>query len=62
MYACWGEKDKAIIWLELALDNRDASLLEILNESQFKSLFGDPPWNPFSNKVGLPKDHDFNLD
>ena len=42
MYAYWGEKDKAIIWLELALDNRDGSLLEILYEPQFKSLYGDP--------------------
>ena len=48
--------------MELAIEHRDASLLEILHDPQFRSLYGDPPWNAFINKLGLPKDHDFNLD
>jgi len=62
VYAYRGEKDEAFKWLELAFDNRDSSLLEILNYPELKSLYGDPRWNAFINKLGLPKDHGFHLD
>lgn len=62
VYAFRGETDAAFKWLELAYDNRDASLLEILNYPEFKSLYGDPRWNAFINKLGLPKDHGFHMD
>jgi tetratricopeptide (TPR) repeat protein len=62
VYAHRGEKDEAFKWLELALENKDGSLLEILNYPEFKSLYGDPRWNTFINKLGLPKDHGFHMD
>ncbi|RXJ52488.1 TPR end-of-group domain-containing protein [Gelidibacter gilvus] len=61
-FAFRGEKDEAFKWLELAFDNRDASLLEILNYPSMKNLWGDPRWNTFINKLGLPKDHGFHMD
>ncbi|RIA09018.1 tetratricopeptide repeat protein [Flavobacteriaceae bacterium MAR_2010_72] len=62
VYAFRGEKDEAFKWLELAYDHKDASLLEILNYPEMESLWGDPRWNKFINKLGLPKDHGFHLD
>jgi len=62
VYAFRGEADEAFKWLELAYDNRDASLLEILNYPGFKNLYGDLRWNTFINKLGLPKDHGFHMD
>jgi len=62
VYAYRGETDAAFKWLELAFDNKDYSLLEILNYPEFKSLYGDPRWNAFINKLGLPKDHGFHMD
>ena len=62
VYAYRGEKDNAFKWLELAYDNKDASLLEILNYPEMENLWGDPRWNKFINKLGLPKDHGFHRD
>ncbi|RIA09016.1 TolB-like protein [Flavobacteriaceae bacterium MAR_2010_72] len=62
VYAYRGEKDNAFKWLELANSNKDASLLEILNYPEMENLWGDPRWNTFINKLGLPKDHGFHLD
>lgn len=62
VYAFSGEKDEAFKWLELAFENKDASLLEILSYPQMKNLWGDSRWNIFINKLGLPEDHGFHLD
>lgn len=62
VYAYRGENDEAFNWLDLAYDNRDGALLEILNYTEFENLWGDPRWNAFINKLGLPKDHSFHLD
>jgi TolB-like protein len=62
VYAYMGEKDEAFKWLDLALDNKDGALLEILNYPEFENLWGDLRWNTFINKLGLPKDHGFHLD
>ena len=62
VYAFRNEKDEAFKWLELAFKNKDASLLEILNYPEMKNLWGDPRWNKFINKLGLPEDHGFHLD
>ncbi|RXJ52485.1 tetratricopeptide repeat protein [Gelidibacter gilvus] len=62
VYALRGEKDEAFKWLELAFDNKDISLLEILNYPSMKNLWGDSRWNTFINKLGLPKDHGFHMD
>ncbi|MEO6346399.1 MAG: hypothetical protein ABIO60_00685 [Aquaticitalea sp.] len=62
VYAFRGERDEAFKWLDLAFENRDASLFEILNYPEMKNLWGDPRWNRFINKLGLPKDHGFHRD
>ncbi|HLS30481.1 MAG TPA: hypothetical protein VK021_06465 [Flavobacteriaceae bacterium] len=62
VYAFRGEKDEAFKWLELALENGDSSLLEILNYPSMQNLWGDLRWNKFINKLGLPEDHGFHLD
>ena len=62
VYAYRGENDEAFEWLELAFDNKDGALLEILNYPEFENLWGDPRWNLFINKLGLPNDHGFHLD
>ncbi len=62
VYAFRGEKEEAFKWLNLAFDNKDGSLLEILNYPEMENLWGDPRWNKFINKLGLPKDHGFHMD
>jgi len=62
LYAFRGEKDNSFKWLELAYDNKDASVLEILNYPEMENLWGDPRWNKFINRLGLPKDHGFHRD
>ena len=62
VYAFRGEKDEAFKWLDLAYENKDASLLEILNYPEMENLWGDPRWNKFINKLGLPKDHGYHRD
>src|SRR5699024_10647071 len=52
VYAFRGEKDEAFKWLELALENGDSSLLEILNYPSMQNLWGDLRWNKFINKLG----------
>lgn len=62
VYAYRGEKDEAFKWLNLAYENRDGSTLENLNGPEMENLWGDPRWNKFINKLGLPKDHGFHMD
>lgn len=62
VYAFRKEKDEAFKWLDLAYEQRDGSLLEILNYPEMENLWGDPRWNKFIDKLGLPKDHGFHRD
>ena len=62
VYAFRGENDEAFKWLELALEKKDSSLLEILNYPSMKNLWGDPRWNKFIKKLELPKNHGFHVD
>ncbi|MFC4722386.1 hypothetical protein ACFO5O_08635 [Geojedonia litorea] len=62
VFAFRGERDNAFKWLDLAYENRDGSTLEILNYPEMVNLWGDPRWNKFINKLGLPKDHGFHMD
>ena len=62
IFAFRGEKDLAFKWLDLAFENKDASTLEILNYPEMENLWGDPRWNAFIDKLGLPKDHGFHRD
>jgi len=62
VYAFRGEKDEAFTWLDKAYENRDGTTLEILNQPEFENLWGDPRWNAFIDKLGLPKDNGFHRD
>jgi tetratricopeptide (TPR) repeat protein len=62
VYAFRKNKNEAFKWLDLAFENKDGSLLEILNYPEMENLWGDPRWNKFINKLGLPKDHGFHMD
>ncbi len=59
VYACRGEKEEAFKWLELALENKDASLMEILNYPEFKIMHDDERWNAFIEKLNLPSNEGF---
>jgi len=62
VYAFRGEKDEAFTWLDKAYEQRDGSILEILNYPEMENLWGDPRWNAFIDKLGLPEDHGFHRD
>ena len=62
MYAFRDEVDLAFRWLELSYEVKDPTLQEILNFPEFKNLHGDPRWNEFINKLGLPRDHGYHID
>jgi len=62
VYAFRGERDEAFKWLDKAYENRDGSVLEILNYPEMENLWGDPRWNAFLDKLRLPKDHGFHRD
>lgn len=62
VYAYKGEIDEAFKWLELCYDKQDSALHEVLNYPAFKSLYKDPRWNAFINKLELPKNHGFHLE
>ena len=62
VYAFRGERDEAFEWLDRAYENRDSSILEILNYPEMENLWGDPRWNAFLDKLNLPKDHGFHRD
>jgi hypothetical protein len=57
-----GSKDEAFKWLDLAYEQKDGSTLEILNYPETENLWGDPRWNAFLDKLGLPEDHGFHRD
>ena len=62
VYAFRKEVDKAFYWLDEAYKVKDPSLFNLLSYPAFKNLWGDPRWNAFINKLGLPDDHGFHLD
>lgn len=62
VYAYRNENDQAFHWLEESFKVKDGSLFGLLNYPAFKSLHGDPRWNKFINKLGLPDDHGFHMD
>jgi adenylate cyclase len=62
VYAFRNEVGEAFDWLEQSYDVKDPSLFSLLNTPAFKNLHGDPRWNVFINKLGLPEDHGYHLD
>jgi len=62
VYAFRGEKEEAFKWLYKAYENQDNAMLESLNYPEMENLWGDPRWNAFIDKLGLPEDHGFHRD
>jgi len=62
LYAFRGNYDASFLWLNRALEIKDPVLIEALSYPSFKSMYADPRWNAFINKLGLPKDHGFHMD
>ena len=50
-----GEKDKAFEWLQIALDNRDTGMLNLLIDPLVRGLRDDPRYKNFLVKLGLPR-------
>lgn len=57
IYAYIGDKDKAFEWLEKALVIKDPTLVEALYFPDFRSLYKDPRWKDYINRIGLPEGH-----
>jgi len=55
LYAFRGEIDPAFEWLEIAYDQRDSGLHEMLNDPFLANLADDDRWQPFLEKMGLAK-------
>ncbi len=62
VYAFRGDRDEAFRWMNLAYDYRDGSILEVLNYPEMENLWGDPRWNAYIDRLGLPQDHGFHMD
>ena len=56
-YAFKGDKELAFLWLEKALTIKDPTLIEGLYYTDFRSLYSDPRWRNFINRIGLPEGH-----
>lgn len=56
-YAFKGDKELAFRWLEKALAIKDPTLIEGLYYTEFRSLYSDPRWKNFINRIGLPDGH-----
>jgi adenylate cyclase len=54
VYAFRNEINSAFDWLEQAYENRDSGLALILFNPMLANLYGDPRWNLFLDKMGLP--------
>jgi len=55
IYGYRGEVDEAFLWLDRAYKEGDPGLSQILGDQFLKSLFTDPRWPAFLDKMGLPK-------
>jgi tetratricopeptide (TPR) repeat protein len=53
VYAARGEADLAFNWLERAYVLLDNGLAEMKNSRALRSLYADPRWKPFLQKMGL---------
>jgi adenylate cyclase len=61
LYAFRGNYDASFLWLNRALEIKDPVLIEALSYPAFKTMYSDPRWKLFINKLGLPDDHGFHL-
>jgi len=54
IHAVRGDVDGAFHWLEQSYAERDPGLTELLSSPRLGPLHGDPRWNLFVRKMGLP--------
>src|SRR5713101_4245377 len=52
-YACRGDADSALEWLERAYVQRDPGLRWVKPDPLVRDLHADPRWPPFLEKTGL---------
>jgi tetratricopeptide (TPR) repeat protein len=57
IYAFRGEIDNAFKWLNIAFEQSDNNLIEVINEPTFNNLHNDPRWQILLTKMKLPKGH-----
>jgi thioredoxin-like negative regulator of GroEL len=55
VYAVRGENDKAFEWLQIALENHDTGMLNLLVDPLLRALRDDRRYNKFLAKLGLPE-------
>ncbi len=53
VYGYRGDVDKTFEWLDYMLENSDHYPTWILAEPAFHSIYTDPRWEPFLEKLGL---------
>ncbi len=53
VYAARGDADRAFEWLEIAVENEDPGLSDIVAEPFFAKIHDDPRWPPFLRKRGM---------
>ena len=53
VYAWRGERDKALKWLQISLDNHDTGMLSLLIDPLLRGLHHDPRFNALVGKIGL---------
>jgi serine/threonine-protein kinase len=56
VYGWWGEKDRALEWLERAVQQRDGGLVNIKVDTLLARLHGDPRFQAVLKKMNLPVD------
>ncbi len=54
VYGWWGDRDRAMAWLERAFDQRDRRLFEVGYDLSFRKLHGDPAYQALLGKMRLP--------
>jgi hypothetical protein len=54
VYAFRGEADNAFEWLDIAYDNRDPGLGDVLTHPMLANIHDDPRWELLLDKMGLP--------
>jgi TolB-like protein/Tfp pilus assembly protein PilF len=54
LYAVRGEPDKAFEWLQISFDQRDGGTLSLLVDPLLRTLRGDPRYQNFVEKLGMP--------
>ena len=54
IYAGLGDKDKALVWFERAVDDRSGQPALFYNDARWDTLHADPRWASLIKRIGLP--------